>query len=372
MKNKLIFLAFSLWLGISVACAPSEKPENTNSASPAADSPTDSAAAMNAEDKALWEKAKGLFEALPEKIPAPEGMTDTPEKVALGKQLFHDPRLSKSGAISCNSCHNLASAGVDNRSFSLGHGFKQGGRNAPTVLNAGFHTAQFWDLRAKDLTEQAKGPVLNPVEMAMPSEADVVIRLASIEAYQENFKKAFPEAADKALSYQNMAEAIAAFERTLVTPSRFDAFLKGKGEALSAEEKKGLETFIGKGCTACHSGVAVGGKMAQKFGIVKPYPNRKDMGKYDLTKKEEDKYVFKVPSLRNIARTYPYFHDGAVWELKEAIKIMGETQLGLVLDPAEIDSIAVFLNALTGELPPDARMLPELPASGPKTPQPAI
>lgn len=368
MKSVSLWISLgclSFWLG---ACAPAEKPEAPPSTDASAAEP---GANLSAEDKALWTKAKGIFAPLPERVPAPAGMTDTPEKVALGKQLFHEPRLSKSGAISCNSCHNLASAGVDNRSFSLGHGFKQGGRNAPTVLNAGFHTAQFWDLRAKDLTEQAKGPVLNPVEMAMPNEAEVETRLASIEGYQAAFQKAFPEG-DKPVTYQNMAEAIAAFERTLVTPSRFDDFLKGKGEALNAEEKKGLDLFISKGCTACHSGVAIGGGMAQKFGIIKPYANRKDMGKYDLTKKEEDKFVFKVPSLRNIARTYPYFHDGAVWELKEAVKIMAETQLGLSLDPAEIDSMVVFLSSLTGELPTDAKTLPELPPSSAKTSKPVI
>jgi len=368
MKRAAASMIFGFWICFGLACAPAEKPEKTASEASTA---ADSAASMSAQDKALWTKAKGLFAPLPERIPAPAGLTDSPEKVALGKQLFHDPRLSKSGAISCNSCHNLASAGVDNRSVSLGHGFKTGSRNSPTVLNAGFHTAQFWDLRAKDLTEQAKGPVLNPVEMAMPNEADVVTRLASIEGYQVHFKKAFPEG-EKPVTYQNMAEAIAAFERTLVTPSRFDDFLKGKAEALTPEEKQGLEIFINKGCTACHSGVAVGGGMAQKFGIIKPYANRKDGGKYDLTKKAEDKFVFKVPSLRNITRTYPYFHDGAVWELKEAVKIMGETQLGLSMDPSEIESIVVFLSALTGELPSEAKILPELPPSSAKTSKPSV
>jgi cytochrome c peroxidase len=371
MKKTHIFYSLSLWLLLGFACAPAEKPQTAPSSAPSTDIATDPAANMNPEDKALWTKAKALFVALPDRVPPPAGITDSPEKIALGKQLFHDPRLSKSGAISCNSCHGLASAGVDNRSFSLGHGFKQGGRNAPTVLNAGFHTAQFWDLRAKDLTEQAKGPVLNPVEMAMSNETEVIARLASIDGYQTAFQKAFPEGA-KAVNYQNMAEAIAAFERTLVTPAPFDQFLAGKADALTAEEKKGLDIFITKGCTACHSGVAVGGGMAQKFGLVKPYANRKDMGKYDLTKKEEDKYVFKVPSLRNIVRTYPYFHDGAVWDLKEAVKIMGETQLGLILDPAEIDSIVVFLGSLTGKLSDEAKTLPELPPSSSKTSKPAI
>ncbi len=352
------------------ACAPSEnKPHDSASSEPSQTKESNNSIADA--DKALWDQAKNTFAALPERIPAPAGVTDTPELVALGKQLFHDPRLSKSGAISCNSCHNLASGGVDNRPFSLGHGFKQGGRNSPTVLNAGLHTAQFWDLRAKDLTEQAKGPVLNPVEMAMASESDVVTRLESIDGYQKAFKAAF-KGSEKALSYQNMAEAIAAFERILVTPSRFDQFLNGKGDALSADEKIGLQTFMAKGCSTCHSGVAIGGGMAQKMGVVKPYANQKDLGRFDQSKKPEDKFVFKVPSLRNIAHTYPYFHDGAVWDLKESIKIMGEIQLGQNLSAQEVDSIATFLNALSGELSAEAKTLPELPVSGPKTSKPAI
>lgn len=370
MKKAILPLLASFVYAAVFACAPSEnKTEQTASAVP--DQAAKTGNTISAADKALWEQAKNTFAALPERIPAPAGVTDSPELVALGKQLFHDPRLSKSGAISCNSCHNLSSGGVDNRSFSLGHGFKEGGRNSPTVLNAGLHTAQFWDLRAKDLTEQAKGPVLNPVEMAMASEADVVARLASIEGYQNAFKTAFA-GSEKALSYQNMAEAIAAFERTLVTPSRFDQFLNGKGEALSAEEKAGLQTFLSKGCSTCHSGVAVGGGMAQKMGVLKPYANQKDLGRFDQSKKPEDKFVFKVPSLRNIARTYPYFHDGAVWDLKEAITIMADIQLGQKLTAQEVDSIATFLNALTGELSAEAKSLPDLPVSGPKTSKPLI
>lgn len=370
MKMVRNIAALLVWLGLGLACAPAEQSQGQASSKPGAE--TNQKLALSPEDKLLWEKAKAVFAPLPERIPSPTGVSDSPEKVALGKQLFHDPRLSKSGAISCNSCHNLASGGVDNRSFSLGHGFQQGGRNAPTVLNAGLHTAQFWDLRAKDLTEQAKGPVLNPLEMAMPSEAEVVARLASIPGYRTGFRKAFPEAGEQALSYHNMAEAIAAFERTLVTPARFDQFLRGQGEALSAAEKKGLELFINKGCSACHSGVAVGGGMAQKFGVVKPYANLRDLGRYQQTRREEDKYVFKVPSLRNIAQTYPYFHDGAVWDLREAVKIMAEHQLGLSLEPAEVDALVTFLGSLSGELSPEARTLPVLPVSGPDTPRPAI
>lgn len=289
-----------------------------------------------------------------------------PAKVALGRQLFFEPRLSASGAISCNSCHNLATYGVDNLPTSFGHNFQKGGRNSPTVLNAGLHVAQFWDGRAKDLQAQAKGPILNPVEMAMPNAAAVEARLKSIPGYVTAFRKAFPAAKDP-VTYDNMANAIASFEATLVTPGRFDKFLQGDGKALTLAEQRGLRTFMDKGCIACHNGATVGGQAFMKFGVVKPYQHQKDLGKYDLTKKDEDKYVFKVPSLRNVTRTYPYFHDGQVSDLKDAIHTMGETQLGLNLSAAEVSDIAAFLGSLEGTLPATAKELPVLPAAGPTT-----
>lgn len=361
--SKRLFKVLSLGTASLVllwACAQTPPKEQTTDGA----TPT-----LSEADKSLHTQATALFKALPATMPGAE--QDTPAKVALGKQLFHEPRLSKSGALSCNSCHNLASWGVDNRPTSIGHGFKTGERNSPTVLNAGLHTAQFWDLRAKDLAEQAKGPILNPVEMAMPDEATVIKRLASIPDYVESFRKAFPNV-EQALSYENTVQAIAAFERTLLTPSRFDAFLTGDGSALSAEEKKGLQTFMSKGCTACHSGPAIGGALAQKFGVVKPYKHAQDLGRFTQTQAEADKFVFKVPSLRNIEKTYPYFHDGKVWSLEEAVTTMAETQLGQPLTPQETSEIVTFLKTLTGTLPEDALKLPILPASGPDTPQPQI
>ncbi len=321
-----------------------------------------------ASDEELLKKAKMYFKPLPKEIPAPKSNPTTKEKVELGKKLYYDPRLSLSGVISCNTCHNLATYGVDNVPTSLGHKFMTGGRNAPTVLNAGFHTAQFWDGRAKDLEEQAKGPILAHVEMAMPNPDFVVLKLKTIPGYVEEFKKVFPKDKDP-ITYDNIAKAIAAFERTLTTPSRFDKFLMGDTKALTKKEKEGLRLFIDKGCAGCHNGVAVGGSMFAKFGIFKPYPTA-DLGKYRLTKKEKDKFVFKVPSLRNIAMTYPYFHDGQVWDLKKAVKIMGETQLGIKLTDDEVDKIVAFLNSLTGEIPKDALKLPVLPPSTPETPKP--
>jgi len=324
-------------------------------------------------DKDLLNQAKNYFQPLPKQIPAPSDNPTTKEKVELGKKLYYDPRLSLSGVISCNTCHNLATCGVDGVETSLGHKFQTGGKNAPTVLNAGFHIAQFWDGRAKDLEEQAKGPILNPVEMSMPNPEIVIARLKSIDAYVAEFKKAFPQDKDP-VNYDNVAKAIAAFERTLVTPSRFDEFLKGNTKALTEKEKEGLKLFIEKGCASCHNGVAVGGGMFQKFGIVKPYPYQdpNDLGRYNVTKNEADKYVYKVPSLRNISRTYPYFHDGKVWDIREAVKIMGETQLGINLTEEEVDKIVAFLDSLTGKIPEDALKLPVLPPSSPKTPKPQI
>ncbi len=322
-----------------------------------------------ASDADLLNKAKNYFKPLPKEIPAPKDNPTTPEKVELGKKLYYDPRLSLSGVISCNTCHNLATFGVDGVETALGHEFKTGGRNSPTVLNAGFHIAQFWDGRAKTLEDQAKGPILAHVEMAMPNPEFVVLKLKTIPGYVKEFKKVF--GGNDPITYDNVAKAIAAFERTLVTPSRFDKFLKGDTNALTKKEKEGLRLFIDKGCASCHNGVAVGGQMFAKFGIVKPYPTP-DMGKYKVTKKEEDKYVFKVPSLRNIAMTYPYFHDGSVWDLKEAVRIMGETQLGIKLSHDEIDKIVAFLKSLTGEVPESARTMPVLPASSQDTPKPRL
>ncbi len=319
----------------------------------------------------LRQKARALFKPLPQEMPAPPDNPTTRAKVALGKKLYYDPRLSKSGVVSCNSCHNLATFGSDNVSTSLGHKFQTGGRNAPTVLNAGFQVAQFWDGRASSLEEQAKGPILNPLEMAMPDEEAVIKRIRSIPGYVDGFREVFKGQKDP-ITYDNLAKAIAAFERTLVTPAPFDRYLLGDEDALTEKQKKGLALFIEKGCAGCHNGVAVGGGSFQKFGVVNPYPHQKDLGRYKVTKKDTDKHVFKVPVLRNVTRTYPYFHDGKVWDIREAVRIMGWTQLGLKLNPEEVDNIVAFLESLTGEIPEDALRLPVLPPSSPDTPKPSL
>jgi cytochrome c peroxidase len=308
-------------------------------------------------------QALALFKPLAATAPGPRA------KVELGRKLFHEPRLSKSGAISCNSCHNLATYGVDGRPTSLGHNFQVGDRNAPTVLNARYHVAQFWDGRAKDLAAQAKGPILNPGEMALPDAAAAVAKIKSIPGYQKDFEAAFPGQANP-VTYDHIAEAIATFEDTLVTPAPFDRFLQGDDRALTARQVKGLQTFMGKGCISCHQGLAVGGSMYMKFGLVKPYAHEGDPGRFKVTGNESDRNVFKVPSLRNVAMTAPYFHDGKVWDLQEAIHVMGETQLGVNLDRQETADIAAFLESLTGEVPAQARLLPQLSASGPRTAHP--
>lgn len=320
---------------------------------------------------ALQKRALEIFKPLPAQIKGPDDNPVTQSKVELGKKLFYDPRISLSGVISCNTCHNMATYGADNVKTSLGHKFETGGRNAPTVLNAGLQIAQFWDGRAKDLEEQAKGPVLNPLEMAMPDPDLVLNRLKTIPGYVEEFKQTFPDS-EQPVNYDNFAKAVASFERTLTTPSRFDQFLEGNDDALNEQEKQGLQTFIDKGCTSCHNGIDVGGGMFQKFGVVKPYKNQEDLGRYKITNNESDKYVFKVPSLRNVTRTYPYFHDGGVWDIREAVRTMGETQLGVELDEKEITDIVAFLDSLTGVIPENALKMPVLPPSTPDTPKPQL
>jgi cytochrome c peroxidase len=314
--------------------------------------------------------AKKTFGTLPAKFEA-ETNPITDAKVALGRMLYFETRLSKNQDLSCNSCHDLTKYGVDGTKVSKGHKGQLGGRNSPTVYNAGGYVAQFWDGRAATLEDQAKGPILNPVEMAMKDEQSVVDLLASMEGYEKAFEAAFPDVDEKErITYDNMAKAIGAFERGLVTPARFDKWLGGDKEALTAQEKTGLSKFAQYGCTTCHSGNAVGGSTFQKLGLVKPYPNQKDTGRFEVTKKEEDRMVFRVPSLRNVAETGPWFHDGAYDRLETAIQAMAYHQLGKEIPDQDAQDIAAFLKSLTGEIPQDYIKKPELPANGEKTPGP--
>lgn len=309
-----------------------------------------------------------VFGTLPEVWENPDNpITDA--KVDLGRMLFYETRLSKSHAISCNSCHGLDTFGVDNKAGSVGHKNQITGRNSPTVYNAAAHVAQFWDGRAADVEEQAKGPVLAGGEMAMPSPEFVVETLKSIPGYEPLFKAAFPDAEDP-ITYDNMARAIGAFERKLSTPGRFDDYLAGKEDALTEQEKRGLGTFFAVGCNTCHIGPAIGGLMYHKLGLVKPWPDLKDEGRGGHTGNETEKGWFKVPSLRNIAETGPYLHDGSVEELGDMVSLMAEHQLGKTLTDEQTADIVVFLKALTGEIDQEYIKKPQLPESGPNTPKP--
>jgi cytochrome c peroxidase len=287
-----------------------------------------------------------VLATLPDKMPGSEN--DTPARVKLGRELFFEKKLSANNTQSCNSCHAVDKnrGGVDNEPTSPGAFGKRGGRNSPTVLNAGFHIAQFWDGRAKTLEDQAKGPVLNPGEMAMPSEAAVIQKLKAEKKYVSGFKKAFP-GENEPITYDNFAKAVASFERTLRTQDRFDDFLKGDDKALTAAELKGLDTFLSIGCTTCHSGPLLGGNDYKKLGILNAYENTSDKGRIEVTKEDYDEFVFKVPSLRNIALTAPYFHDGSQKTLEEAVQKMAWLQLGKKLSPEEAQGLGAFLRALS-------------------------
>lgn len=356
---RVTIILAGLALALTTACG--EKPKEE---APAA--PVEPAKPAGPDAAALQAKASAMFKPLPAEMTS-ETNPITEAKVALGRMLYYETRLSKNHDVSCNSCHDLTKYGVDGKPTSTGHKAQVGGRNAPTVYNAALHIAQFWDGRAADVEAQAKGPVLNPIEMAMPDASHVEKVLKSIPGYADLFKAAFPESADP-INYDNMAAAIGAFERKLVTPSAFDRFLAGDTAALSLEQLVGLQTFMDTGCTTCHSGVGVGGGMYQKIGLVKPYETT-DNGRFDLTQNENDRFQFKVPSLRNIDQTGPYFHHGQVATLDEAIKLMADHQLGKTLTDAQVAEIKTFLGSLTGPIPTDYVAAPTLPESGPKTPK---
>lgn len=311
-----------------------------------------------------------LAQALPTKAPAPADNPTTSEKVALGKMLYHDPRLSSSGTVSCASCHNTMLGGEDNRAGSVGVGGQVGGRSAPTVWNAAFNTVQFWDGRAASLEEQAAGPVTNPIEMGMKSWDDVVVRLKSIDGYQKAFEKAFGK---DSISKDTATKAIAAYERTLITPnSAFDKYVKGNKKAMNEQQIRGMNTAVELGCTGCHSGPAFNGPgVFQKFpvfsngSISAQYKLKKDKGLAEVTGKKADDHMWKVPTLRNIALTAPYFHNGSVKTLDKAVKLMAQLQLGKKLSKDEIADIVAFLNALTGEFP--KQQMPVLPIAAGST-----
>ena len=345
--KKLITLAILAAMVFAVACKSSKNKEQ---------------ASVNADSVLML--AKTVFQPLPAEAPNPANAV-TPEKVLLGKTLYYDNRLSKNNTESCNTCHNIATYGVDNKATSPGDNGKLGTRNSPTTFNAALHFVQFWDGRMKDVEEQAGGPVMNPAEMAMPAEKEVIARLKKNEGYVKLFKAAFPGEADP-VTFTNLKNSIAAFERTLITPGKFDKFLGGDATALNEQELKGLKTFVETGCTTCHMGSLQGGNMFQKYPLFGTHKDLTgstvdDLRKMQATKNEADKYFFKVPSLRNIAETWPYLHDGSVKELDKAIQVMAKGQLNKELTPEQNTDIAAYLKSLTGEVPADAKQAPAMP-----------
>jgi cytochrome c peroxidase len=315
-------------------------------------------------DEALIARAKQFFGPLPSVMKSAENPV-TPEKVKLGKILFYETRISVDGTVSCAKCHPVSHYAVDGLRVAVGNNCKLNPRNDPTVFNAADQISEHWIGNRKSVEDQAKQALTGPPSFGMPSYDAVEKILRGIEGYASLFKAAFPKD-EEPVTVDNFAMAVGAFERTLVTPAPIDAFLKGNTEALSEKEKEGLKTFLDTGCMACHFGAYVGGQMYQKFGIFEPYwkytkSEKVDEGRYAVTKKESDKYVFKVPVLRNVAMTAPYFHDGSVDRLRDAVVIMAKIQLGKDIDPEQAAAIASFLNSLTGEIPEDALRVPLLP-----------
>jgi cytochrome c peroxidase len=316
-------------------------------------------------DEDLSKQAKQIFSPLPQ-VMVSEKNPITSEKVKLGKILFYESRISVDGTVSCIKCHPISLYGADGLKKSIGNNCKVNPRNAPTIFNAAAQISAHWIGNRTDVEDQAKQSVIGPHSFGLPSYETLEKKLKEIKGYNHLFKRAFPKE-DNPITVDNFAKAVGVFERTLVTPSPFDAFLKGSKAALKEKEKRGLKTFIEAGCTACHSGQYLGGQMYQKFGIVEPYwkyskSEMIDEGRYAVTKNELDKYLFKVPVLRNVAKTAPYFHDGSVDKLEDAILIMGKVQFGRDLTRPQIEDMISFLISLTGKISEDALKVPLLPS----------
>lgn len=345
MKKTLMLISMSVLLLLGCKNEPQQKTEEQD--------------VKKSGVKELLEKAQTFFQP----ISSYEMLEPDPKKVELGKYLYFDTRLSGEGNISCNSCHNLNTYGVDNERFSPGDApGTVGGRNSPTVFHAALHHMQFWDGRAEDVEEQAGGPILNPLEHNIKDEQQLVDRLKKVELYQDLFAKAYADEKDP-ITFTNITNAIGAFERTLVPEARFDKFLEGEEDALNEQERRGLNTFIESGCITCHSGVALGGQMLQKFGLFHDYwlhteSKDVDLGLYEISEKESDKYFFKVPGLRNVIHTAPYFHDGSIDDLAQTVRIMGKLQRDIDLSESEVQDIVVFFESLSSDIPDDVKKSP--------------
>ncbi len=297
----------------------------------------------------LRARANSIFGKIPLQMKGAKN--DSPEQIALGERLYFEKALSINNTQSCNSCHNILNggAGVDNLKTSIGALGKSGRRNAPSTWNAGFQFAQNWDAGAKTLAEQARLPILDPLEMAMPSEKKAVKQLKRA-GYKKAFKLAFPGEA-RPLNYTNISKALAAFQRTLITKDRFDLFLAGDEAALNDQEKRGLSLVLNAGCSTCHSGPLMGGQFIIKMGLVNPYPNTEDKGRGEVTGRKQDDFLFKVPILRNIAQTAPFFHDGAATDLEQAVFGTGWHQIGIKFDTQQVSDISAFLRSLDNTQP---------------------
>ena len=317
----------------------------------------------------LQEKALAFTAPLPEDA-FEDGMERSEERIELGKMLFFEPRLSKSGLISCNTCHNMSTFGVDQLPVSIGHMWQKGPRNSPTILNAALHNSQFWDGREPDVESQAIVPILDELEMAA-TEEHVLAVLGSMPEYVDRFERAFADE-ENPMVYENVGVALGAFERILLTHhSPFDNFLRGDADALSDKEKQGLQVFMDVGCQSCHGGAALGGGAFAVFETpAERESGESDLGRFDITGNELHRHSFKVPSLLNIAQTYPYLHDGSVWSLGETVDIVARDMLNEELTEEQNEQIVAFLKALTGEIPAYALEKPILPESTPETPRP--
>ncbi|MGA2515533.1 MAG: cytochrome c peroxidase [Thermodesulfobacteriota bacterium] len=318
------------------------------------------------EDEILLKQANKIFGPLPQAMVSEKNPISR-QKVKLGKMFFYETRISVDGTVSCSRCHPIGLYAADGLRKSIGNNCKVNPRNAPTIFNAAGQISEHWIGNRVDVEDQAKQAVIGPPSFGMPSYEAVEKRLKEIKGYGPLFKEAFPQDKDP-VTVDNFAKAVGAFERTLVTPSRFDAFVKGELTALSDNQKRGLKTFVETDCMTCHSSAYVGGQMYQKFGVFEPYwqytrSKEIDEGRYVVTKNESDKYVFKVPILRNVEMTSPYFHDGSVDHLYDAVRIMGKIQLGKDLDKSRVEEIVTFLKSLTGEIPEDALKIPLLPST---------
>jgi len=308
---------------------------------------------MGAADSILLAQARALFKTLPKNMATP-GVPSSPERVALGRSLFFDPRVSLDGTVSCSRCHQPALYGTDGLALPIGVENRVNPRNGPTVLNAALQFVEHWRGDRASVEDQATRALVGPPSFGLPDYAAAVTRLRSL-GYESQFRSAFPQDSQP-VTAENWGKAIGAYERTLLTPSPFDAFLEGDPAALDPRAKAGLQKFIGSGCSGCHNGVGVGGGLYQKFGLAKDYwtatgSAQVDKGRADVTHNPADLYVFKVPSLRNVAMTPPYFHDGSVPTLPAAIRVMGEVQLGRQLAATDVDDLVAFLRSLTGRLP---------------------